>query len=66
MRINSNEVPIQNQLAMGGGTYKFIYMLKPFNLTCALLRKLHTYTQFLIKQGRWQIKIDQPGSDTVL
>ena len=32
MYIISNEVSIQNQLAIGGVTHKLIYMLKPFNL----------------------------------
>ena len=31
MHISSNEVPSQNQLAMGGVTHKLIYMLKPFD-----------------------------------
>ena len=31
MHTNSNKVPTQNQLAMGGVTHKLIYMLKPFN-----------------------------------
>jgi len=31
MHISSNEVPIQNQLTMGGVTHKSIYMFKSFN-----------------------------------
>ena len=31
MYISSNNVPSQNQLAMGGVTHKLIYMLKPFD-----------------------------------
>jgi len=32
MHISSNEVPFQNQLAMGGVTHKLIYTLKPLYL----------------------------------
>jgi len=31
MHTSSNEIPFQNQLAIGGVTHKLIYMLKPFN-----------------------------------
>jgi len=31
MKTSSNEVPFQNQLAIGGVTHKLIYMLKPFD-----------------------------------
>ena len=31
MYINSNDIPSQNQLTIGGVTHKLIYMLKPFN-----------------------------------
>jgi len=31
MHISLNEVPSQNQLAIGGVTHKLIYKLKPFN-----------------------------------
>jgi len=61
MHISSNEVSSQNQLTMGGVTYKLIYMLKLLNLsmrdklqfhisirpfTCVLLIRPYTYTQF--------------------
>jgi len=76
MYISSNEIPSQNQLAMGGVTHKLIYMFKPFDFINVgqhpfsysntpphmwATSKAQRVHTILIKQGRWQIKIKQPA-----
>ena len=51
MHISSNEVPSQNQLAMGGVTHKLIYMLKPFNIINVGQHPL-SYSLYFINVGQ--------------
>jgi len=75
MHISSNEISSQNQLAMGGVTHKLIYILMPLYFInvrqtllsysntyphVLMLRRPYTYTQFLIKLGLWQFKVEEP------